>query len=207
VARTRRRLMLIRKSLRPIALAEKQDERPCFTFELFERSLYAGGFQSGEMRLRNMVRDLDSLFPDGKYDLQVKIHTQTLRANLRPILGSEYNSCVLRVCKQYGWDGPKQNAFILASRRGGKTTGLASVIAVLSVHVPNLKIVIFSGGEDSAEEFTQLIGYYAERISTGKRIKVTKKKTTIFHSSSSKSEVKAFPSGGRSYDVSRAVWV
>ena len=202
LATARRRLAIARKRLRPIALAEKQDEQACFTFELFDRSLYAGGFQSGETKLRNIWRDLDRVFPDGKYDLQTKIHSQTLRACLRQILGHDYNSCVQRVCQQYGWDGPKQNVIFVASRRGGKSTGMASVAAALLVHIPNLKIVNFSGGEDSAEEFCQMIGDYAERMGSGKRVKVTKKKTTVFHSSTSESHVTAYPSGGRSYDVS-----
>ena len=199
---TRRRLAIAKRRLRPIALAEKQEDRTCYTFELFDRSLYSGGFQSGETKLRNIWRDLDRVFPDGKYDLQVKIHSEMLRASLRQILGSDYNSCVQRVCQQYGWDGPKQNVMILASRRGGKSTGMASGVAALLVHIPNLKIVNFSGGEDSAEEFCQLIGHYAMQMQSGKRVKVTKKKTTVFHTSTTESHVTAYPSGGRSFDVS-----
>ena len=203
VTASRKRLRLIQKSLKPIALAEKQEERACFTFEQFDRSLYKNGFQSGEQRLRNIMKDLDSLFPDGKYDLQVKIHSETIRACLRQILGKEYNSSQKRICKQWGWDGPKQNAFFVASRRGGKTTGMASVVAALLVNVPNMKVVNFSGGEDSATEFTKLVGFYAEQISMGrKRVKVTMKKTVVFHGGQSVSYISAFPSGGRSYDVS-----
>jgi hypothetical protein len=202
VLASRKRLRLIQKSLKPIALAEKQEERACFTFEQFDRSLYKNGFQSGEQRLRNIIKDLDFLFPDGKYDLQVKIHSETMRACLRQILGKEYNSSVQRICKQWGWNGPKQNAFFVASRRGGKTTGMASVVAALLVNVPNMKVVNFSGGEDSATEFTKLVGFYAEQICRGKRVKVTMKKTVVFHGGQSVSYISAFPSGGRSYDVS-----
>jgi hypothetical protein len=202
VTASRKRLRLIQKSLNPIALAEKQEERACFTFEQFDRSLYKNGFQSGEQRLRNIMRDLDFLFPDGKYDLQVKIHSETIRACLRQILGKEYNSSQKRICKQWGWNGPKQNAFFVASRRGGKTTGMASVVAALLVNVPNMKVVNFSGGEDSAMEFTKLVGFYAEQISKGRRVKATSKKTVVFHGPQSVSYISAFPSGGRSYDVS-----
>lgn len=183
-------------------MAEKQEARACFTFEQFDRSLYKSGFLSGEQRLRNIMQDLDNLFPDGKYDLQVKIHSESIRACLRQILGKEYNSSHKRVCKNFGWDGPKQNAFFVASRRGGKTTGMASVVAALMVNVPDMKIVNFSGGEDSATEFTQLVGYYAEQIGRNKRVKITMKKTVVFHGGSSVSYIHAFPSGGRSYDVS-----
>jgi hypothetical protein len=202
VAASRKRLRLIQKSLKPIALSEKQEERASFTFEQFSRSLHKNGFQSGEQRLRNIIKDLDFLFPDGKYDLQVKIHSETIRACLRQILGKEYNSSQKRLCKQFGWDGPKQNAFFVASRRGGKTTGMASVVAALMVNVPNMKVVNFSGGEDSATEFTKLVGFYAQQIARGKQVKITMKKTVVFHVGQWVSYIAAFPSGGRSYDVS-----
>lgn len=198
----KRRLQLIKSSLKPIAFAEKQSKRACFTFEQYERSLYTVGFLSGETRLRNVLDDLDAVFPDGKFDLQMKIHNQGLRACLRMILGRDYKSSIHRVCSKYGFAGPKQNAFFLASRRGGKTTGMASLVAAILVNCPNINVVNFSGGEDSANDFTQMVGFYAEKMGRGRKVKITQKKTVVYHSSNVASTIKAFPSGGKSYDVS-----
>jgi len=202
VNQAKRRLQLVKSSLKPIALAEKQSKRACFTFEQYERSLYTVGFLSGETRLKNVLHDLDCVFPDGKFDLQMKIHSQGLRACLRMILGRDYKSSIHRVCSQYGYPSPKQNAFFLASRRGGKTTAMASLVAAILVNCPNINVVNFSGGEDSANEFTQLVGFYAEKMGRGRKVKITQKKTVVYHSSNVASTIKAFPSGGKSYDVS-----
>lgn len=198
----KQRLQLIKASLKPIAFAEKQSKRACFTFEQYERSLYTVGFLSGETRLKNVLEDLDAVFPDGKFDLQMKIHNQGLRACLRMILGRDYKSSIHRVCSKYGFAGPKQNAFFLASRRGGKTTGMASLVASILVNCPSINVVNFSGGEDSANEFTQMVGFYAEKMGRGRKVKITQKKTVVYHSSNVASTIKAFPSGGKSYDVS-----
>lgn len=205
ITATQTRLRLLQNTIQPIAAAERQKRNPASTLTQFNRSLNASGFLEGEFRLRCIFEDLDTMFPDGKYELQKRLHSQVIRASLRQILGKEYKSSVKRICAQYGWEDPQQNAFIIASRRAGKTTGMASAVASILLNVPGMKIVNFSGAKESAAEFVKLVAYYAEMISRGKQsrsVKGTKEKTTIKHGSMLESYVIAYPSGGKAYNVS-----
>jgi len=205
ISATQARLRLLQTTIEPIAASERQKRNPTPTLQQFNRSLNASGFLEGEFRLRCIFEDLDTMFPDGKYELQKRLHSQVIRASLRQILGKEYKSSVKRICAQFGWEDPQQNAFIIASRRAGKTTGMASAVAAILLNVPGMKIVNFSGAKESAAEFVKLVAYYAEMISRGKQtrsVKSTKEKTTIRHNSLSESYVIAYPSGGKSYNVS-----
>lgn len=206
VLETCTRLQSLQSALTPIVSAEEERRNPAPTHVQFTRSIQTAGFRQGELRLRTIMEDLDTMFPNGKFELQKRLHSQVLRASLRQILGEdEYNSSVNRVCAQYGWDGPKQNAFIIASRRSGKTTGMAAVVAAILINTPDVKVVNFSGAKESATEFVKLVAHYIECISRGKhtrQVKSTQDRTTVKHNAFTESYVVAYPSGGRSYDVS-----
>lgn len=200
------RLQSLQRALKPIVTAEEERRNPAPTYVQFTRSIQTAGFRQGELRLRTIIEDLDTMFPNGKFEMQKRLHSQVLRASLRSILGEdEYNSSVSRVCAQYGWDGPKQNAFIVASRRAGKTTGMAAVVAAILINTPDVKVVNFSGAKASATEFVKLVAHYIECVSRGKhtrQVRSTQEKTVVKHNSFTESYVIAYPSGGRSYDVS-----
>lgn len=124
---------------------------------------------SGLSKLEAIENTLRSMFPEGRYIFQLRLHQQILRAILRPILGDSYDREVKSVCKRYQWDGPKKNAIVLASRRSGKTTGITSMMASLLLHVYKMSIVCFAAGMRTAKESVRLTEGYVFMIKDGAR--------------------------------------
>jgi hypothetical protein len=211
ITETRKRLQDLQDALKPIVTAEEERRNPVFTYVQFTRSIQTAGFRQGELRLKTIIEDLDTMFPNGKFEFQKRLHSQVLRASLRQILGdNEYSSSVNRVCAQYGWDGPKQNVFVKASRRSGKTTGMAAAVAAILINTPEVKVVNFSGAKESATDFVHLVSSYIERINRGKstrRVRTTQDRVIVQHNAFTESSVIAYPSGGRSYDVSFILFI
>jgi len=160
---------------------------------------------SGEATMKNIEETIKLLFPKGRFKFQIKLHDQMLRATLRQILGNNYEHEFERVCEERGWNGPKKNMFVIASRRSGKTTGMSSMIAALLLNVTNIEIVVYSVGERSAKEFVKLIEKYTRYSPNGSsRIKSSKaEELTIFGSvPGDERRVRSFPSGGNAKNVS-----
>lgn len=195
------RLQLLTKTIVPIALAEKNDKFPQFTFERFKESHGRRGHSNGETRLAGIMSDIKKMFPKDRFPLQEFLHREGIRSTLKQILGTDYETCYRRVCKQYGLGEPVQNNFVVAPRRGGKSTGYASLFAAIIANVPGIRIVVFSGGEDSATEFTQLVASYLDRIEVKGRIRALRKLTAVVHGQNTVSSCVAFPSGGQASKV------
>jgi hypothetical protein len=202
-ARLQARLNLIVKNLTPIAIKENEEYTPFLTDELYERTVNRSGGATGEIRLTNLIKDLHSFFPNGRFELQKMIHRAMVQAMLLQILGEEdYKRCWKRVCVQYELDDPVQNACVIAARRGGKSVGIGAFFATFLANVPSKRIVSFSGGKDSACEFIQVVCTELDKIDRPLKVRVSKQQATVFHGPNIQSYITAFPSGGHSFNVS-----
>ena len=185
--------------------AEREREYTPLVSQYYTDTVYRKSETSGSAILKKIDDSMKFLFPRGRFKFQITLHEQMLRASLRQILGSNYNNEVEKVCRERGWDGPMKNMFVIASRRSGKTTGLASMIAAMLMHVPNIQVVVFSVGERSAQEFVRLIERYLRRLPGGEaRIKSAKAEQIVVRGTGPDDErrVKSFPSGGNAVNVS-----
>jgi hypothetical protein len=102
---------------------------------------------------------------------QIKLHQECIRATLVQTLGSDYDALVDRVCLERGWrDGPKQELLVLASRRSGKTFGIALFAACLAMCVPSVDIVIFSLSLRQSQKMLALIVGFVMRLEQGRKM-------------------------------------
>lgn len=149
---------------------------------------------------------VEYFFPLGRFVFQEELHNQMLRATLRQTLGNDYNALFGQVCKLRGWDSPKKNLFTIASRRSGKTTGMASMIAALLIHIPNIQIVVYSVALRTAQEFVRLVAQYIQMHPNGKamlkRADASETLELYGPSPGDKRRIRSFPSGGNAKNVS-----
>lgn len=195
------RIKALEDIVKKIAMAEMEAERPLNLAHRQIRDIKRGGRTQGEMRYAQIKKDIDALFPEGKFDFQEQLLKQLVRVSMKHILGKEYQLLIKKISKNEGWDTTVMNVVFIAARRGGKTTGTAGGLAALSNNIPSFPVVVFSGGMDSATELCQMVGANLRKIAAGKNIKVTKKRTTVYHPNNEESTVTPFPSSGQ-YDVS-----
>jgi hypothetical protein len=171
----------------------------------YSNSRYTQYVSDGEARLRTVEQVLDSLYPTGKFVFQIKLHRQVIRAVLRQILGSDYDRLVEKVCKERGWDGPKKNLFTIASRRSGKTTGMAGLVATLLYCVPHIQIVVYSVALRTATEFVRLVERYLCMIPGGSKMIINPggSETLMVRGNEPGDirRIRSFPSGGNAKNV------
>ena len=173
----------------------------------YSNSRYKQNISVGEARLRRVEQVLDTMYPEGKFVFQIKLHRQVIRAVLRQILGKEdYERLVERVCKERNWDGPKKNLFTIASRRSGKTTGMAGLVATLLICVPNIQIVVYSVALRTATEFVRLVERYICMHPGGNRMIMNPGGSeTLMVSGDEPGDtrrIRSFPTGGNAKNVS-----
>lgn len=197
----RLRIKALEDIVKQIAMAEMEAERPINLVHRQIRDNKRGGRTQGEMRYAKIKKDIETLFPEGKFDFQEQLLKQLVRVSMKHILGKEYQLLMKKISKNEGWSTVVMNVVFIAARRGGKTTGTAAGLAALSNNIPSFPVVVFSGGMDSATELCQMVGSNLRKIAGGKNIKVTKKRTTVYHANNEESTVTPFPSSGQ-YDVS-----
>lgn len=172
----------------------------------YEPSIYRSEEVSGEEMLLKVQQTVNSFFPTGRFPFQVKLHDQILRATLKQTLGDDYERSVDRVCHEHGWAGPKRNLFAIASRRSGKTTATASMVAALLICIPNIQIVVYSVALRTAQEFVRLTERYIQMSSVGKdMIKNPGGSETLILNGRTLGDmrrIRSFPSGGNAKNVS-----
>lgn len=172
----------------------------------YEPSIYRMEEVSGEEMLLKVQQTVNSFFPTGRFPFQVKLHEQILRATLKQTLGEDYERSVDRVCHEHGWAGPKRNLFAIASRRSGKTTATASMVAALLICIPNIQIVVYSVALRTAQEFVRLTERYIQMSDVGKdMIKNPGGSETLILNGKSLGDmrrIRSFPSGGNAKNVS-----
>ena len=160
----------------------------------------------GPAMLKKVINTIKSFFPKGRFYFQRELHAQVLRATLFHILGDEYETTVDAVCEEYKWDGPKKNLFAIASRRSGKTTGMASVVAALLLCIPNIQIVVYSVALRTAQEFVRLVERYLQMHPLGRSMIINPggSETLLIRGSSIGDirRIRSFPSGGNAKNVS-----
>lgn len=171
----------------------------------YSNSRYQKHVTDGEARLRRVEAILESMYPKGKLVFQIKLHRQVIRAVLRQILGDDYDRLVEKVCKDRGFDGPKKNLFTIASRRSGKTTGMAGLVATLLICCPNIQIVVYSVALRTATEFVRLVERYICMHPGGSRmIKNPGGSETLIIMGDMPGDtrrIRSFPSGGNAKNV------
>lgn len=177
-----------------------------FLNKYYEPSIYRAEDVSGEETLLKVKQTVHGFFPKGRFPFQISLHKQILRATLKQTLGDDYDRCVNRVCEEHGWDGPKRNLIAIASRRSGKTTATASMVASLLINVPTIEIVVYSVGLRSAQEFVRLVERYIQMHEVGRdMIKNPGGSETLVLRGKNPGDtrrIRSFPSGGNAKNVS-----
>lgn len=160
----------------------------------------------GATMLKKVEQTIRSFFPNGRFPFQRDLHRQLLRATLRQTLGSEYRALLSRVCKEHGWDGPKRSLFAIASRRSGKTTGMASFVAAMLLCIPHINVVVYSVALRTASEFVRLVERYIMTSSAGKTMLRNPGGSEMLKlqgaDPSDLRRIRSFPSGGNAQNVS-----
>ncbi len=175
----------------------------------YEPSIYRSQDVSGEEMLTKVQQTVRMFFPNGRFPFQEKLHDQILRATLKQTLGEDYERSVDRVCEEHGWAGPKRNLFAIASRRSGKTTATASMVAALLICIPGIQIVVYSVALRTAQEFVRLTERYIQMSEVGKdMIKNPGGSETLILNGRTLGDmrrIRSFPSGGNAKNVSRTL--
>lgn len=172
----------------------------------YSNKRYQKHITEGEERLLRVEKMLSDLFPDGRFEFQLKLHREVIRAVLRQILANDYDRVVYKVCEDRGWDGDKKNLFTVASRRSGKTTGMASLVATLLLCVPHIEVVVYSVALRTATEFVRLVERYICQANGGaKRIINPGGSEQLMVRGDQRGDtrrIRSFPSGGNAKNVS-----
>lgn len=178
-------------------------------WQLFDKTRVSTRVREGELRMRRVEEVLRGMFPNGRYEFQIKLHSQILRAVLKQILREDYNDLVEKICRERNWDGPKKNLFTIASRRSGKTTGMASLVATLLICIPELEIVVYSVGLRTAKEFVRLTEGYVSKYPGGERMIYSNgaEQLMLKGPTGEKRRLRSFPSGGNAKNVSRIIFI
>lgn len=190
--------------------SKREDERvenylPLAT-KYFCDPVYMGKKKTDFETIEKIEKTVKSMFPDGRFEFQKDLHNQILRATLRQTLGAGYNNLVERICKERNWKGPTNNLFTVASRRSGKTTGMASMVASLLIHIPKLKVVVYSVALRTAVEFVRLVENYITMTEEGRNMIVNPGGSEMLILRGPElgdiRTARSFPSFGRAKDVS-----
>jgi hypothetical protein len=155
-------LKYIRSDINRKAEAEVELYHPKSNVENYTRQQYTQ-VKVGELRLQKIIHDLVEMFkPFTRFRFQETLHSEVLRSVLNNIIDTEEERRMVlqRVLETYGWAYVTRNMLAIASRRSGKTTGMASVVAALLLHCPGLEVISFSVSLQNAEEFIRLAHAY-----------------------------------------------
>lgn len=174
--------------------------------KLYSDTLYRLEESRGDNLLKKIEACIKLFFPKGRFMFQEDLHNQILRATLKQTLGDDYTMLVERVCRERGWAGPKKNLFTIASRRSGKTTGIASIVGALLICVPNIQIVVYSVAKRSAEEFVRLVEKYIQMHPSARSMIVNPGGAEMLvlrgPTPGDERRIRSFPSGGNAANVS-----
>lgn len=174
----------------------------------YEPTIYRAEDPSGEETLLKVQQTVHGFFPKGRFPFQKTLHRQILRATLKQTLGDDYDRCVNRVCEENSWDSPKRNLIAIASRRSGKTTATASMVAALLICIPGIEIVVYSVGLRSAQEFVRLTERYIQMHDVGREMLKNPggSETLVLRGNGpgDNRRIRSFPSGGNAKNVSTA---
>jgi len=195
----------ISKFLYEKTLEERIQEYTPYSGKYYANTVYATSLSSGESRLKKVEELLDMFFPEGRFKFQVHLHREVLRAVMRQILGSDYERLRGKICKEYGWDELKKNLFTIASRRSGKTVGMAAMVAALVIVVPKIEIVVFSVALRTATEFVRLVEEKVLMYSGGRQMIErlgSSQKLVLYGPQGDQRRLRSFPSGGNAKNVS-----
>lgn len=194
------------KYLQHKSSVERAENYTPYVGQYYSSSRYRINVSDGEARLRRVEATLRGMFPDGRFEFQIKLHSQVMRAVMRQVLRNDYARLIEKVCRERGWDGPKKNLFTIASRRSGKTTGMASLVAALLVEVPHIQIVVYSVALRTAQEFVRLVERYICSVPGGSAmIKNPGGSETLIVEGPEPGDtrrIRSFPSGGNAKNVS-----
>jgi hypothetical protein len=154
----------------------------------------------GELRLRKIMEDLVKMFyPHNRYRFQEILHKEVLRSVLNCVVDREEERRMVmpRILETYGWESQTRNALTVASRRSGKTTGLAAVIAAVLLHCPGIEVMAFSVSQAGAEEFIRLVYFYMTKIvGKAKRVMFSTEAIRVLHPSGDVSRIRCRGTGG-----------
>jgi hypothetical protein len=185
---------------------ERAHEFTPLVTQLYTDSIYRKQEAKGDELLKEIESCIDMFFPKGRFGFQEDLHNQMLRATLMQTLGDDYRMLVQQVCRERGWKGPNKNLFTIASRRSGKTTGIASMVGALLICVPNIQIVVYSVAKRSAEEFVRLVEKYIQMHPKGRGMIKNPggAEMLVLNGTSPGDErrIRSFPSGGNAANVS-----
>lgn len=148
----------------------------------------------GELRLQRILEDLKTaVLPHTRFRFQELLHREGLRSVLNCIISDEEERRIVmpRVLETYGWASQVRNMLLVAGRRSGKSTGLASLDAALLWNCPGLDILVFSVSQPGAEEFIALVQEYLKNIAgKSSRIKSSVAAIRVLHPNGSVSRIR-----------------
>lgn len=154
----------------------------------------------GELRLRKIMDDLVTMFkPFNRYRFQEILHKEVLRSVLNCVVDREEERRMVmpRILETYGWESQTRNALTVASRRSGKTTGLAAIIGAVLLHCPGIEVMAFSVSQAGAEEFIRLVYFYMTKIvGKAKRILFSTESIRVLHPNGDVSRIRCRGTGG-----------
>lgn len=149
----------------------KQDKAPLpLTFERpwerMQRREKQRKESKGERVMRRFHEALDELAHQGyrRTPTQNKMIKAYLAACQRVIYREEFYDNVTEILKNLGVTELKQEVFVTAIRRCGKTYGVAMTVAALLYAVPNVEISIFSPGKRASKKLLQTIKRFVELL-------------------------------------------
>jgi hypothetical protein len=164
----------------------------------------------GDLRLERILSDLKkSMQPFTRFRFQELLHREGLRSVLDCIINDEEERRIImsRVLETYGWGSQVRNMLLVAGRRSGKSTGLASLDAILLWNCPGIDILVFSVSQTGADEFIGLVYEYLRNIAgKSNRIKGSVNVIRVLHSDGSVSRIRGRGTCGVAKKVRSFFW-
>ena len=138
-------------------------ERPWQRMERRERQRKES---KGDKVMRRFWEALEELARQGyrRTPTQNKMIKAYLAACQRVVYREEFYDNVTEILKKLGVSELKQEVFVTAIRRCGKTYGVAMTVAALLYAVPSVEISIFSPGKRASKKLLQTIKRFVELL-------------------------------------------
>lgn len=128
-----------------------------------------------------LIERLIRMFLPRMWKMQLRFINALNCANLRKILGPEFETEGPKICQERGWDITMALLLIvLAARRAGKSTAAAAALAAYLIAIPNFKIFNVAGGFAMAQELLSIVAHFVKSYhDAAKRIHTNARRVTL----------------------------
>ena len=153
---------------------------------------------AGDVRIRSMLRLLDSFEGYERSEMQKQFHNAFLVANLPHIYGpAEYDHSLRHILEFMQIDRVESQVCVSTPRRMGKTTAVSMFCAVMLYVVPDTWISVFSTGQRASTSLLDLTAKFVHMLEGGKERILKKNTEQLFLKGESEIDVRrlfSFPS-------------